>query len=59
MGVSVILDLNEDVSVPVLRHFLSCVPEGFDPSLDIRMEMQSNGTPQFLEIVLPLPPTQD
>jgi hypothetical protein len=59
MGVSVILDLNEDVSVPVLRHFLSCVPEGFDPNLDIRMEIQSNGTPQFLEIVLPIPQERD
>lgn len=56
MGVSVILDLNEDVSVPQLRHFLSYVPEGFDPSFDLRMQIQDGVTPEYLEIQLPVPP---
>ncbi|MEY9777207.1 hypothetical protein ABH915_002815 [Arthrobacter sp. MW3 TE3886] len=59
MGVSVILDLNEDVSVPQLRHFLSYVPEGFDPSCDLRMQIQDGVTPEFLEIRLPVPPELD
>jgi hypothetical protein len=59
MGVSVILDLNEDVSVPQLRQFLSYVPEGFDPSSDLRMQTQDDVIPQFLEIQLPVPPDQD
>jgi hypothetical protein len=59
MGVSVILDLNEDVSVPQLRQFLSYVPEGFDPSFDLRMQTQDDVIPQFLEIQLPVPPERD
>ncbi|MFE4229966.1 hypothetical protein ACFRJ8_18995 [Arthrobacter sp. NPDC056886] len=58
MGVSVILDLTEDVSVPALRHFLSYVPQGFDPSSDLRMQIQDAVVPQFLEILLPIPPEQ-
>lgn len=56
MGVSVILDLNEDVSVPVLKHFLSYVPEDFEATSDLRMQLESGGIPQFLEILLPVPP---
>lgn len=56
MGVSVILDLNEEVSVPQLRHFLSYVPEKFDPSFDLRMQIRDDVIPQFLEIQLPVPP---
>lgn len=56
MGVSVILDLNEDVSVPDLRHFLSYVPEGFDPKFDVRMQVQNGVNASFLEIQLPVPP---
>jgi hypothetical protein len=56
MGVSVILDLNEDVSVPHLRHFLSYVPEDFDPNFDLRMKILDGVTPEFLEIQLPVPP---
>lgn len=59
MGVSVILDLNEDVSVPDLRHFLSYVPEGFDTSFDLRMQIQDGVTPEYLEIQLPVPPELD
>jgi hypothetical protein len=59
MGVSVILDLNENVSVPQLRHFLSYVPQGFDPSFDLRMQIQDDVIPQFLEIQLPVPPELD
>jgi hypothetical protein len=59
MGVSVILDLNEDVSVPQLRQFLSYVPEGFDPNFDLRMQIQDGVTPEFLEIRLPVPPELD
>ena len=56
MGVSVILDLNEDVSVPVLKHFLSYVPEDFEATFDLRMQLERGGVPQFLEIQLPVPP---
>lgn len=59
MGVSVILDLNEDVSVPDLKHFLSYVPEGFDHSYDLRMQIVEGVIPQFLEIRLPVSPEQD
>lgn len=55
MGVSVVLDLSEDVSVPHLKHFLSYVPEGFDASFDLRMQIQDGVTPEFLEIQLPVP----
>lgn len=59
MGVSIILDLNEDVSVPDLRHFLSYVPEDFEPTFDLRMQIEGGGIPQFLEIRLPVPPERD
>lgn len=59
MGVSVILDLSEDVSVPQLRHFLSYVPDDFDPKFDLRMQILNGVNPSFLEIQLPVPPGRD
>jgi hypothetical protein len=56
MGVSVIIDLSEDVTVPQLMHFLSYVPDDFDPTFDLRMQIQSGVNPSFLEIQLPVPP---
>lgn len=59
MGVSVILDLNEDVSAHDLSHFLSHIPEGFDRSYDLRMQIVEGVIPQFLEIRLPISPERD
>lgn len=56
MAVSVLLDLTQVVSVPDLRHFLSYIPEGFDPAEDLRMmSPQNDGRPNFLEISLRIP----
>lgn len=54
MAVSVLLDLSQTVSVPDLKHFLSYLPEGFDPAKDLRMSTHADGTTHFLEIPLPL-----
>lgn len=55
MSVSVILDLGKIVSVPELRHFLSYIPEDFDPAEDLRLQPDGDGTTHFLEIPLPIP----
>lgn len=54
MGVAVILDLNDEVSVPDLKHFLSFVPEGYAETLDLRLRSVTGGAPQFLAIDLTL-----
>lgn len=59
MGVAVILDLNDDVSVPVLKHFLSYVPEDFDYTTDLRWKSDTRELPQFLVIPLPVPTAGD
>lgn len=59
MGVAVILDLNDDVSVPVLKHFLSYVPQDFDYTLDLRWQSDTREFPQFLVIPLPVPKAGD
>lgn len=59
MAVSVLLDLGRAVSVPDLKHFLSYLPEDFDPTEDLRLSADSDGTTNFLQIPLPVPPVQD
>jgi hypothetical protein len=59
MAVSVLLDLNQVVSVPELKHFLSYLPADFDPTEDLRMSIHADGTPSFLEIPLPVPALHD
>lgn len=59
MAVSVLLDLTQVVSVPDLRHFLSYLPDGFDPAEDLRMSTLTDERPYFLEISLPVPGAQE
>lgn len=55
MAVSVLLALDQPVSLPDLMHFLSYLPEGFDPTEDLRTHPNADGTTHFLEIPLPIP----
>ncbi|MCB5292606.1 hypothetical protein [Arthrobacter sp. SO3] len=59
MAISVLLDLNQVVSVPELKHFLSYLPADFDTTEDLRMSIHADGTPSFLEIPLPVPGLRD
>lgn len=58
MAVTVLLDLTQAVSVPDLKHFLSYVPQDFDPTEDLRTSTETDGAPTFLEIALPVPGTR-
>lgn len=53
MAASVILNLNEPVSVRDLRQFLSLVPEGVDNSDDIRQRYANESSTGYLEILIP------
>lgn len=53
MASSVVLNLNEPVSVRDLRQFLSLVPEGVDNNDDIRMQYANEATTGYLEISIP------
>lgn len=57
MASSVVLNLNEPVSVRDLRQFLSLVPECVDNSDDIRQRYANETTTGYLEISIP--PTQE
>ena len=59
MSVAVILDLRDDVSVPLLKLFLSYVPEDFDDTTDLRWKSGTDGLPQFFVIPLPVPEEND
>lgn len=59
MSVAVILDLRDDVSAPLLKHFLSYLPEDFDDTTDLRWESGTDGLPHFFVISLPLPSGDD
>lgn len=52
MGVAVVLNLNDDVSVPDLKQFLSFVPEGYADTLDLRVLSETGAPPAFLAIDL-------
>lgn len=54
MAVSVLLDLRNSVSVPVLSY----LPEDFDANQDLRTSIDAGGM-HLLEIHLPLPETQE
>jgi hypothetical protein len=53
MASSVVLNLNEPVSVRDLRQFLSLVPDGVDSSDDIRMRYANESSTGYLEISIP------
>lgn len=55
MSVAVVLDLRDDVSVPLLKLFLSYLPEDFDDTTDLRWKSGTDGLPHFFVIPLPLP----
>ena len=59
MAVSVVLDLGQAVSAPDLRHFLSYLPEAFDPSEDLRSAVDADGATRFFVVALPLPGQHD
>lgn len=55
MAVAVILDLRDDVSAPLLKLFLSYLPEDFDDTADLRWKSEGENLPRFLVIPLPDP----
>lgn len=55
----VILDLRDDVSAPLLKLFLSYVPEDFDDTTDLRWKSGTDGLAHFFVIQLPVPPGDD
>lgn len=57
MASSVVLNLNEPVSVRDLRQFLSLVPEGVDNSDDIRQRYANEASTGYFEISIP--PTRE
>jgi hypothetical protein len=60
MAVSVLLALNQTVTVPDLRHFLSHLPADFNLGMDLRMHPETDdGRVDFLEIPLPIPSKDD
>lgn len=59
MAVSVLLSLSDAVSLPDLMHFLSYVPEDFDPTQDLRMQFRGEPTTNYLQIARPVRPSQD
>jgi hypothetical protein len=59
MSVAVILDLRDDVSAPLLKLFLSYLPEDFDDTTDLRWKSGAEGLPHFFVIPLPLPSSDD
>lgn len=55
MGLAVILDLSEEVTVSTLKVFLSYVPENFDSTADLRWKSDTGGLPNFFVIPSPAP----
>jgi hypothetical protein len=59
VAVAIILDLRDDVSVPLLKLFLSYLPEDFDYTTDLRWKSGTEGLPQFFVIPLTVPEPDD
>lgn len=59
MAVSVLLDLNQVVSVRDLTLFLSYIPDDSDPTADLRMGNVSDDRAHFLEIPIPVTPKSE